>query len=119
MLVAEDNVINQKVAMLTLKCVSDSIDLAKNGEEAWQMYRENQYDLIMMDIQMPLLNGYEVTKMIRELEDSGTTEPVKIVAMTANAMQEDVDLCLSIGMDGYLSKPFKAEDVIETVDKLF
>ena len=118
-LVAEDNVINQKVAMLTLKCVSDSIDLAKNGEEAWQMYRENQYDLIMMDIQMPLLNGYEVTKMIRELEDSGTTEPVKIVAMTANAMQEDVDLCLSIGMDGYLSKPFKAEDVIETVDKLF
>ncbi|GET28424.1 PAS domain-containing hybrid sensor histidine kinase/response regulator [Prolixibacter sp. SD074] len=118
-LVAEDNVINQKVAMLTLKCVSGSIDLAKDGEEAWQMYRDNKYDLIMMDIQMPLLNGYEVTKMIRKKEEEEKGKPIKIVAMTANALQEDVDLCLSIGMDGYLSKPFKAEDVIETIDKLF
>ncbi|GET34276.1 hypothetical protein PbJCM13498_31390 [Prolixibacter bellariivorans] len=118
-LVAEDNVINQKVAMLTLKCVSDSIDLAKDGEEAWRMYRDNKYDLIMMDIQMPLLNGYEVTKMIRKKEEEGKDKPIKIVAMTANALQEDVDLCLSIGMDAYLSKPFKSEDVIETVDKLF
>jgi CheY-like chemotaxis protein len=118
-LVAEDNVINQKVAMLTLKCVSDSIDLAKDGEEAWQMYQDNQYDLIMMDIQMPQLNGYEVTKMIRKEENGQNGKSVKIVAMTANALQEDIDLCLSIGMDGYLSKPFKAEDVIEAVDKLF
>jgi len=118
-LVAEDNVINQKVAMLTLKCVSDSIDLAKDGEEAWRMYRDNEYDLIMMDIQMPQLNGYEVTKMIRKKETEQNEKPIKIVAMTANALQEDIDLCLSIGMDGYLSKPFKAEDVIETVDKLF
>jgi len=117
--VAEDNVINQKVAMLTLRCVSNSIDLAKDGVEAWQMYQDKKYDLIMMDIQMPLLNGYEVTKKIRETERKNTEEPVKIVAMTANALQEDIDLCLSIGMDGYLSKPFKAEDVIETVDKLF
>jgi CheY-like chemotaxis protein len=98
--------------------VSDSIDLAKDGEEAWRMYRDNEYDLIMMDIQMPQLNGYEVTKMIRK-EEEQNGKPVKIVAMTANALQEDIDLCLSIGMDGYLSKPFKAEDVIETVDKLF
>ncbi|GET24759.1 PAS domain-containing hybrid sensor histidine kinase/response regulator [Prolixibacter sp. NT017] len=118
-LVAEDNVINQKVAMLTLKCVSDSIDLAKDGKEAWRMYRDNEYDLIMMDIQMPQLNGYEVTKMIRKEETEQNGKPIKIVAMTANALQEDIDLCLSIGMDGYLSKPFKAEDVIETVDKLF
>lgn len=119
-LVAEDNLINMKVAELTLKPVCEVLDFAENGKVALEKYVNNTYDLIMMDIQMPVMNGYEATQAIRKIEhEQNGHDPVKIVAMTANAMKEDVELCMKIGMDAYLSKPFKVDELHKILMKLF
>lgn len=113
-LVADDNEINRKVAQLTLQDIVVVLDLAKNGEEAVEMWKKNSYDLILMDIQMPLKNGYEATLEIRKIEKGKAYKNrVLILAMTANLMKDDLDYCYSIGMDAYLSKPFKVEKLLE------
>ncbi|TKG95853.1 PAS domain-containing sensor histidine kinase [Puteibacter caeruleilacunae] len=117
-LIAEDNEINKRVAKLTLRGIASSIDIASDGKEAVEMYANGNYDLVLMDIQMPVMNGYESTMAIRKLEREGkTANHAVIFAMTANTMKEDIDYCMSIGMNDYLSKPFKANDVLELLDK--
>ena len=80
---------------------------------------KQSFDIILMDVQMPVMNGYEATEKIREYEKSiNAGKPVKIIAMTANAMKEDKELCLEVGMDAYLSKPFKSGDFIRILEEL-
>ncbi|RXF67653.1 hybrid sensor histidine kinase/response regulator [Arcticibacter tournemirensis] len=108
-LVAEDNLINQKLIITILKKLGYQPDLAENGLEVIRMNDGNVYDLILMDVRMPEMDGLEATRKIRELS---VNQPV-IIAMTANAMVEDKEDCLNAGMDDFISKPFKVGDLME------
>ncbi len=109
-LVAEDNPINQKVVMLTLRMMGLSCDIAKNGIEAFEMYKKDRYQVILMDMQMPVLDGVSATEKIRSFEVSETIEePTYIIALTANAFIEDKQRCIEAGMNDFLSKPFKED----------
>jgi PAS domain S-box-containing protein len=117
-LIVEDNAISLKVAQLIVHPFTGFLDTAADGLLAYNKFRECQFDVILMDLQMPVMNGYQATKMIREYERLNNSAPVKIVAMTANAMKEDEELCLNIGMDAYLSKPFRTDDMIRVLKKI-
>jgi len=104
-LLAEDNIINQKVAILILKQFGLKCDVAKDGMEAFNLYKTNDYELVLMDMQMPNVDGLQSTEMIRTHEKDNSVEPVYIVALTANAMAEDKQNCLQSGMNNFLSKP--------------
>lgn len=107
-LLAEDNLINQKLALKILSKLGYTADVANNGVEAVGMVQEKQYDIILMDVLMPEMDGLEATAVIR----SGGQPQPQIVAMTANAMPEDREICLSAGMDNYISKPIKLEELV-------
>jgi two-component system, sensor histidine kinase and response regulator len=133
-LVAEDNVVNQKVAVRTLEKLGFQIDVAANGLEALEALERKIFDLVLMDCQMPKMDGFEATRAIRQIEGqvrSGQLEPslhssygrkhfrtngIPIVALTANAMKGDREICLESGMDDYLSKPIQSQRVIEMMD---
>jgi CheY-like chemotaxis protein len=102
-LVAEDNPVNQVVATKILEKLGIASRLATNGEEAIAIAQEGGFDLILMDCQMPVVDGFAATRAIRSAEAAGTRIP--IIALTANAMQGDRERCLEAGMDDYLSKP--------------
>ncbi len=101
-MLAEDDAINQEIGTLLLQDVGLQVDIAENGEAAVRMANQKPYDLIMMDMQMPELDGLEATRRIRAT-DSGQT--VLIVAMTANAFAEDRARCMDAGMDDFVTKP--------------
>ncbi len=103
-LVAEDNIINQKIIEALLKKMGHRVDLADDGEKAVEKYRTNRYDLVLMDIQMPVLNGYQATAILREIQRD-RNEAIPIIALTAHAMKGDREKCLRNGLDDYLSKP--------------
>ena len=106
-LVAEDNPVNQKLITEVLKIFGCQFTLVENGKQAVSMYEKNQYDLILMDCQMPEMDGFQATKLIRsEEQEAGANQGIVIVALTANARNEDRDRCLACGMNDYLSKPF-------------
>jgi CheY-like chemotaxis protein len=109
-LLAEDNVINQKVAMVTLQKLGHKVQLAKNGLEAVELFTMDKFDSILMDIQMPEMDGYDATIKIRDLEKTKGGH-IRIIAMTANSFEEDRERCFAVGMDSYISKPFKTEDL--------
>ncbi|MEJ7823550.1 MAG: response regulator, partial [Chitinophagaceae bacterium] len=112
-LVAEDNVINQKVASKILNKLGYHPDIAQDGYQALEMTEEKEYDLILMDVQMPKLDGLEATKMIR---NRGGKQPV-IIALTANAMKGDKEEFLGIGMDDYISKPTTIQNLVAIIKK--
>jgi two-component system, sensor histidine kinase and response regulator len=109
-LLAEDNVVNQKVALRVLQGFSVSTELAANGEEALGLARTEHFDAILMDCQMPVMDGYEATRAIRDWERT-TGRRVPIIAMTANALSGDRARCLAAGMDDHVAKPFRKEAV--------
>lgn len=108
-LVVEDNLTNQKLILRLLERMGQSSDLAVNGEEAVEAVRRNEYDLILMDCQMPTLDGWEATRIIRAWEDVEGRQPVRIIALTASVTTEEVKRCRQVGMDEVLSKPLKPE----------
>jgi len=136
-LVAEDNIVNQKVAVRTLEKLGFQIDVATNGLEALEALERKTFDLVLMDCQMPKMDGFEATRAIRQIEAQVRTGQLKpsprssygrkhfrtngipIVALTANAMKGDREICLESGMDDYLSKPIQSQRVIEMMDYFF
>ncbi|TQV75600.1 DUF4154 domain-containing protein [Aliikangiella marina] len=115
-LIVEDNEINQEVAREILSQAVNSIDLANNGKEAVEMVSQKLYDCVLMDVQMPVMDGYEATREIRKLYSS---KELPIIAMTANAMGGDKEKCLAAGMNDYVSKPLRIKSFFETLNKWF
>ena len=112
-LVAEDNLVNQKLTLKILSKLGFEADLAENGKVAVELASEQQYDIILMDVQMPEIDGLEATRILRKTMQ---VQPI-IIAMTANAMKEDRDECLKAGMDDFLSKPVKLEELVSMLAK--
>ncbi|MGH7995584.1 MAG: ATP-binding protein [Opitutaceae bacterium] len=116
-LIAEDNPVNQKVALGLLQRLGYAADFVANGREAVARVQQTSYDLVLMDLQMPEIDGLEASRRIRRL-DLPAGQP-KIVALTANAMKGDRELCLASGMDDYVAKPVKLQDVSAVIRRLF
>ena len=115
-LLVEDNPANQKLATYVLQDRGHLVEIAGDGQEAICLTEQNRYDVILMDVQMPGMNGLEATAAIRKREDGSSRVP--IIAMTAHAMKGDREQCLAAGMDGYLSKPIDAHEMIALVESL-
>jgi PAS domain S-box-containing protein len=115
-LLAEDNVVNQKVALLMLRKLGYRADIAGNGLEVIEAVRRQPYDVILMDVQMPEMDGLEASRRIHAML-AGKGDAPWIIALTANAMQGDRELCEAAGMDDYLSKPFKTEDLAAALER--
>lgn len=113
-LIAEDNLINQKLVLQLLKRQGHHVDVAANGEEAVELFRRSPYPLVLMDAQMPEMDGYEATRVIRSLE-RGEQRAI-IIALTANVMSGDRDRCLEAGMDDYLPKPIQAHEFYDSIN---
>jgi CheY-like chemotaxis protein/signal transduction histidine kinase len=116
-LLVEDNLINQKIVVLSLKNLINNIDIANNGKEALDKFGNTKYDLILMDIQMPIMDGITATKKIREVEAS-THSHIPIIAITANALSGDKEICLAAGMNDYISKPFQIDVLVQKMKDL-
>ena len=116
-LLVEDNVINQKVAKRMIEKLDKVVEIANNGQEALDLLKKKDYDLVFMDVQMPVMGGLEATRKIRE-PGSGVMNPkIPIIAMTANAMKGDMEICLDAGMDDYIAKPISFDKIRSMVDK--
>ena len=119
-LLAEDNDLNAEIAVVQLEELGMQITRAADGEEAVRFFAENPqgtFDLILMDVMMPKMNGYEATKAIRSLQNRPDAVSIPIIAMTANAFSEDVQASLDAGMNGNLSKPIVLDEVIKTISR--
>jgi signal transduction histidine kinase/ActR/RegA family two-component response regulator len=112
-LVAEDNPVNQEVILAMLSLAGAEVLLVENGELAVQTLRQGKFDVVLMDCQMPVMNGYEAARVIRHEESPGCHIP--IIALTANAFSEDRERCLAAGMDDYLKKPVTRDLLVQTV----
>lgn len=112
-LIVDDNIINQNVALAMLTRQKIKADAAMNGQEAVEIFQEKPYDLILMDCQMPVMDGYEATKQIRKISRSY----IPIVAMTASAQKKDLDLCIACGMDDYIVKPLSQSSFMTMLNK--
>ncbi len=119
-LLAEDNLINQRIAKIAIEKLGHSVEIADNGKIAFEKYKQNYYDIILMDIQMPEMDGISATKAIREYErEHPDKKYIKIIAMTANVMKEDQELYIQTEMDNFISKPFKQEDLGRILERTF
>lgn len=116
--VAEDNRTNQRLVQLLFSRLGYRVELADNGEELLEKMNTSRYDLVIMDVQMPVMDGFEATRRIRRGEAGGHHEDIIIVALTANAMQGDREKCLDAGMNDYLAKPLKVDEIQRTLERL-
>jgi CheY-like chemotaxis protein len=117
-LLAEDNPINQMLALHLLHKVGHQVSVAENGQQAISHWQENKPQVILMDMQMPVMDGIEATLKIRQLEQSTQTPATPIIALTANARDVDKQRCLDAGMNAFLSKPFNAQDLLNVLEQL-
>ncbi|MFM7407386.1 MAG: response regulator [Cuspidothrix sp.] len=115
-LIVEDNKVNQKIADKLFQKLGYPVIIVNNGVEALNVLKQEMYDVVFMDIQMPELDGIETTKAI--YQEWGETNRPYIIAMTANAMPSDREQCLSVGMDDYISKPIKIEAIVASIQLL-
>jgi two-component system, sensor histidine kinase and response regulator len=109
--------VNQRVAIGLLNLRGHKVVVANNGQEAIEWLTRRHFDLVLMDVQMPVMDGFEATIAIRENERTTGTH-IPIIAMTASAMKGDRELCLKAGMDGYLSKPINARELYDAVEHI-
>ena len=117
-LLVEDNLMNQKVVMFNLKKLNLEIAPAVTGSEAIELFKNNQFSLVLMDIMLPEMDGYQITQAIREMEKQNNIEnPVPIIALTANTYDNDKEKCFNAGMNDYLSKPFTSKQLIDMIAK--
>ena len=117
-LLVEDNLMNQKVVMFNLKKLNLEIAPAVAGSEAIELFKNNQFSLVLMDIMLPEMDGYQITQAIREMEKQNNVEnPVPIIALTANTYDNDKEKCFDAGMNDYLSKPFTSKQLIDMIAK--
>ena len=118
-LLAEDNAVNQKFAVRVIEKAGHSVVVTNNGREALDAWEQDRYDVVLMDVQMPEMDGLEATARIRDLEQQrGAAQRTPIIAMTANAMKGDRERCLEAGMDGYVSKPVKRQTMFAEIDRV-
>jgi CheY-like chemotaxis protein len=116
-LLADDNLVNQHLTLRLLEKRGHNVTLASNGRDAIAALKKSRFDVVLMDVQMPVMDGFEATAVIRKDEES-TGVHLPIIAMTAHAMEGDRQRCITAGMDGYITKPVKIEDLVETVESL-
>ncbi len=114
-LLAEDNAVNQKLALRLLKRLGYGADVAGNGLEAIEALRRQSYDVVLMDVQMPEMDGLEATRAICA-EWEAEKRP-RIIALTANVMKEDRDACFAAGMDDYVGKPIRVEELMSALSR--
>lgn len=118
-LLVEDNLLNQRIVTFSLKRFNHEVVIANNGVEALEQFRSRKFDVILMDIMMPVMDGLEATVKIREMENSLNTEKrTPIIALTANTMDNDREKCLSYGMDEFMAKPFDIEKLNSIFEEL-
>jgi CheY-like chemotaxis protein len=115
-LLAEDNPVNQRMALRMLEKAGHRVVVADNGLEALKALDEQSFDMVLMDVQMPYMDGFEAAAAIREKERGGSTH-IPIIAMTAHAMAGDRERCLARGMDDYISKPVQVLDLLEMISE--
>ncbi|MGZ8265805.1 MAG: ATP-binding response regulator, partial [Burkholderiales bacterium] len=114
-LLVEDNGVNQQIGVAMLEALGCHVDVAANGLEALTLSERQRYDVILMDCQMPEMDGFEATAVIRARETAAGSSRTPIVALTANAMRGDRERCIAAGMDDYLAKPFKKHELAEKI----
>lgn len=118
-LLVEDNLLNQRIVTFSLKKYNHEVVIANNGIEAIEYFREKKFDVILMDIMMPVMDGLEATVKIRKIESESQIEKrTPIIALTANTMDNDRDKCISYGMDEFMSKPFDIEKLNSIFNEL-
>ncbi len=115
-LLVEDNLLNQKFAIAVLKMKGFTWDLAENGKVAVELFSKNEYETILMDIQMPIMNGIEATTEIRNIEKQNGWQRIKIIAVTAFAMPGDAEKFKEVGLDLYVSKPYTSNQLISFIE---
>jgi CheY-like chemotaxis protein len=115
--VAEDNLVNQKLAIRLLTKMGHSVTIASSGQEVLDLHSQQHFDLILMDVQMPEMDGLDASSRIRQKE-VGTPDHMPIIAMTAHAMTGDRERCIAAGMDGYVSKPISKQALATAIEDL-
>jgi CheY-like chemotaxis protein len=116
-LLAEDNPVNQQVARRLLEKIGHTVTVVSNGREGLHALEHQTFDLIVMDVQMPEMDGFQATAAIRQKEKQSNSR-IPIIALTANAMSGDRELCLSAGMDGYVTKPVRSQDLVNEINRI-
>lgn len=116
-LIVEDNLVNQKVIRIILERTGCHYEIAEDGVQAIEKYQNGDFHLVLMDCQMPNMDGLQACQKIRELESKANQKRCPIVAMTANAMKGDRERCLTVGMDDFLAKPFKSQELLQIVNQ--
>ncbi len=124
-LIVEDNLLNQKFAVTSLKRAGHKVEIAENGKIAVERFKKNHFDIILMDIAMPIMDGIEATQLIRKIEQDNLNsdkkypdKKIKIVAVTAHVMVTDREKCLAAGMDEYIAKPYRPQELLNIIDNL-
>ncbi|MFV0521633.1 MAG: response regulator [Mangrovibacterium sp.] len=117
-LLVEDNILNQKVVTFSLKKLNCEIVIANNGLEGLELFKQNKFSFVLMDIMMPIMDGLEATQKIREYENENNCNHTPIIAVTANTLDNDRDKCIQLGMDEFMSKPFNLVNLKEILNQI-
>ncbi|MEL7585776.1 MAG: response regulator [Prolixibacteraceae bacterium] len=118
-LLVEDNLLNQRVVTFSLRKFEHQVTIANNGKEALDLFKRDRFDVILMDIMMPVMDGLDATVHIREYEQANNIEkPTPIIALTANTMDNDREKCLSYGMNEFMAKPFDMDRLTQIFKEL-
>ena len=117
LLLAEDDLISRRLIRILIEKLGHKVNVVENGKKAFDAFKRDRYDIILMDIQMPIMDGLECTRKIREHEKPNTQEKVTIIAVTAHAMIGDKEKCLTAGMDDYITKPIDEKSLLNKINK--